>query len=86
MAWCFNTKASVPKVLSMHPWVSSYLWVKLDRDRFDAGNRTFGPMQFPFSLSLVFWKEINMTESSWIFVQKYKVPGQQSIFPGYVAG
>ena len=28
MAWCFSTRASVATVLSMHPCVSSCLWVK----------------------------------------------------------
>ena len=27
MAWCFSTRASVAKLMSMHSFVSSYLWV-----------------------------------------------------------
>ena len=31
MAWCYSTRASVARVLSMHPCVSSCLWVKPSR-------------------------------------------------------
>ena len=35
MTWCFNTRASVAAVLSMHSYVSSCLWV----NRFRLGQR-----------------------------------------------